>query len=131
MHMLTKLLIPIFASIIFNQAGIASFEKHAVEGVWLVAEGNSKIFIAACDGKFCGRIQWKKDGNNNGKIGTMILKDFSATDEKTLDGGKIFDPGKGKWYNGRLRIDKDGKLEVRGWVGMPAMGKSVYWTRSK
>ena len=108
--------------------------RNQAEGEWLVAEGSSKITLAPCGDKFCGKITWLKNtpapGSGPG-LGTLILKDFTITDERTLEKGQIYDLPHNKWYKGRLQVGDDGRLEVRGWLGIPALGKSVYWTKVK
>ncbi|WP_082489255.1 DUF2147 domain-containing protein [Dyadobacter sp. Leaf189] len=107
--------------------------KHITEGSWYPGRTTSKVTIAPCGNKFCGTITWIKDPSKaikNGEVGAVIFKDFTVTDQHTLEGGKIYDPRNDKWYSGRLKVGSDGRLEVRGWVGMPTFGKSMHWTRA-
>lgn len=67
----------------------------------------------------------------DGGVGTIVLRDFTITDDHTLENGRVFDPNGKKWYKGRIKVGEDDKLEMRAWHGMPALGKSVYWTRAK
>jgi uncharacterized protein (DUF2147 family) len=47
-----------------------------------------------------------------------------------FEGGTILDPNNGKVYKARLRLIDDGKkLEVRGFIGTPLLGRSQIWTR--
>ena len=51
-------------------------------------------------------------------------------DAALWDGGDILDPGNGKVYRVRLRpVDGGKKLEVRGFVGMPMLGRTQTWIR--
>ncbi|HEX7369674.1 MAG TPA: DUF2147 domain-containing protein, partial [Rhodanobacteraceae bacterium] len=46
------------------------------------------------------------------------------------DGGHILDPGKGKTYKVKLSLEDGGqKLDVRGYVGMPMLGRTQTWIR--
>ena len=46
------------------------------------------------------------------------------------DGGSILDPNDGKVYKVRLSpIDGGKKLEVRGYIGMPLLGRTQTWLR--
>ena len=46
------------------------------------------------------------------------------------DGGHILDPNDGKTYKVRLTpIDGGKKLEVRGYIGMPMLGRTQTWIR--
>jgi uncharacterized protein (DUF2147 family) len=45
-------------------------------------------------------------------------------------GGRVLDPEEGKTYKGRLRMSEDGKtLVLRGYVGIPLLGRSQTWVR--
>lgn len=112
-------------------ATLGSSSHHDIEGKWITEGGNSHIKIEPCGNKFCGKIVWmkKSDSGSEKFVGTQILKDFVVKDATTLEEGKILDPRSGKWYSAKLKNDGKNKLEVRAWLGLPALGKSVYWTR--
>jgi len=60
----------------------------------------------------------------------VLLKGFKynpSTDE-WID-GEIYDPEDGKTYSCKLKFESDKKLKVRGYVGIPALGKSMYWNK--
>ena len=45
-------------------------------------------------------------------------------------GGEILDPDNGKIYRSKVRLIDDGKkLSVRGYIGVPALGRSQTWVR--
>lgn len=51
-------------------------------------------------------------------------------DGDVWDGGQILDPAKGKTYKVKLKLKDDGeKLEVRGYIGMPMLGRTQTWIR--
>ena len=65
-------------------------------------------------------------------VGLTILRDVAKdTEDQTLwSGGNILDPNNGKVYKVRLRpIDGGKRLEVRGYVGMPMLGRTQTWVR--
>ncbi|MBB3294769.1 Uncharacterized conserved protein, DUF2147 family [Mitsuaria sp. PDC51] len=65
-------------------------------------------------------------------LGLTILRNVkkNGNDAELWDGGDILDPGNGKVYRVRLRpIDGGKKLEVRGFVGMPLLGRTQTWIR--
>ena len=41
----------------------------------------------------------------------------------------ILNPDDDKTYTIRLAVDDDGRLRMRGYVGLPIFGRTVYWTR--
>jgi uncharacterized protein (DUF2147 family) len=131
--MLTKLSSYIILLSSFSLLATYPSKTHPAEGDWFTDGAKSKITIAPCGNKFCGKITWIKNPAvvpKNSGVGTVIIKDFEVIDEHTLENGKIHDPRNDKWYSGRLKVGSDGRLEVRGWLGMPAFGKSVYWNRA-
>ena len=65
-------------------------------------------------------------------IGMTLIKGVKHNDtDKTLwDGGEILDPNNGKVYKVRLVPKDDGKkLDVRGYIGMPMLGRTQTWIR--
>lgn len=69
-------------------------------------------------------------GDLKGKplIGMNILYDLKITTNGGKD-GKILDPGTGKIYNCSIELADKNKLKVRGYLGVPTVGKSQYWSR--
>ena len=50
--------------------------------------------------------------------------------EVATDGGRILDPNNGKDYRVRLKPVEGGKkLEVRGYIGAPLLGRTQVWQR--
>lgn len=65
-------------------------------------------------------------------LGMTIIRNVkqSAGDAALWDGGEILDPNKGKTYKVRLKpADGGAKLEVRGYIGAPLLGRTQTWTR--
>jgi uncharacterized protein (DUF2147 family) len=65
-------------------------------------------------------------------VGMEIIRGVtkSVATDGIWDGGEILDPQKGKTYRVRLSpIDGGAKLEVRGYVGMPLLGRTQTWLR--
>ena len=65
-------------------------------------------------------------------VGLTIISGVkkSASADDLWDGGNILDPGEGKTYKVRLSpVDGGKKLEVRGYVGMPLLGRTQTWIR--
>jgi uncharacterized protein (DUF2147 family) len=65
-------------------------------------------------------------------MGMTILRDVkkSGSDSELWDGGDILDPNNGKVYKVRLKpVDGGKKMEVRGYIGMPMLGRTQTWIR--
>ena len=67
-------------------------------------------------------------------LGMTILRNVrqSPDDKALFDGGDILDPNNGKVYSVRLKpIDNGTRLEVRGYIGTPLLGRSQTWIRAE
>jgi uncharacterized protein (DUF2147 family) len=62
-------------------------------------------------------------------IGMTILSGLKK-DGDEYNGGQILDPANGKLYKSKLSVTEDGKkLNVRGYIGMPMLGRTQTWVR--
>lgn len=70
----------------------------------------------------------KCSGSRQGQpiTGMTILWGLTR-DGEHWSGGQILDPAKGKTYKARLTPQADGSLEVRGFIGIEALGRSQLW----
>ena len=65
-------------------------------------------------------------------LGMTIIRNIkhNAGDATLWDGGEILDPNNGKTYKLRVKpVDGGQKLEVRGYIGAPLLGRTQTWTR--
>lgn len=72
------------------------------------------------------------DRKNKPILGLQLIRNVkqNADDKALWDGGEILDPEDGKTYRVRLKpIDGGTKLEVRGYIGTPMLGRTQTWTR--
>lgn len=121
-------------------------------GVWEAPAGKARkahVKIEPCAEKLCGRVVWleqpnDKDGqprvdrrNTNESLrgrpilGMPLLTDFVPDPERPdrwVD-GRIYNPEDGEMYRSTLTLGPDGTLNVRGYVGVPVLGKSQTWRR--
>ncbi|MFV8835386.1 DUF2147 domain-containing protein [Aquisalimonas sp.] len=124
-----------------------------VHGYWLSEEGTAQIELAPCaddDALTCGRIVWLedpydedgeplRDTNNDDPelrdrevVGLRIVWDMARDDsrERRWDGGRIYDPENGNTYRARVTLAEGGEtLDLRGYVGIAAFGRTSTWTR--
>ncbi|MGK9066155.1 DUF2147 domain-containing protein [Stutzerimonas chloritidismutans] len=62
--------------------------------------------------------------------GMTILWDLKPDGEQTWNDGTILDPSKGKTYRAKAKLLEGGnKLEVRGYIGIEALGRTQTWIR--
>jgi uncharacterized protein (DUF2147 family) len=118
-------------------------------GRWLTDGGKSHVEIYACAPHLCGRIVWLREpANPDGKpkvdrhnpdaakrnqpiVGLVMLWGFKPADGErgVWDNGRIYNPEDGDTYRSTLTLDGNGTLRVRGYVGVPLLGKTQVWSR--
>lgn len=61
---------------------------------------------------------------------TIISGVKPNSDKSQWEGGEILDPNNGKTYKVRMKpVDGGKKLEVRGYIGAPMLGRTQTWIR--
>ena len=116
-----------------------------IVGLW--DAGESHVEIYSCGDLLCGRIaeldepldkegKPKLDDNNPDPalrsrtiLGMDLIAGFSRAGKRKWEDGTIYDPRDGKTYKCVMKLQRDGTLKVRGYVGVPLLGKTVVWTR--
>jgi len=63
-------------------------------------------------------------------LGLIIIKDLRKDGEE-YNGGKVVDPKIGKYYKCYVKLEEKDKLKVRGYIGVPLLGRTQYWYRLK
>ena len=143
---LNNLVFSILALICFISANIyAQANPDAILGIWFNEEKDAKIKVYKENGKFYGKIVWHKTGEgispfdeNNPdpelqkrkKVGLVILTDFEF-DGGQWEEGEIYDPKSGKTYSCIIKLQKDGSLHVRGYIGISLLGRTTHWTKAE
>jgi uncharacterized protein (DUF2147 family) len=76
-------------------------------------------------------VKCTDDRKDKPKVGMEIIRGGKKADGKDVwEEGKILDPDNGTEYRLRLTpIDGGKKLEVRGYVGTPLLGRTQTWVR--
>ncbi|MBT9487887.1 MAG: DUF2147 domain-containing protein [Rubrivivax sp.] len=126
------------------------FAQATPVGVWKTIDDKTKtekaqIRITESGGVFSGKIEKllaadaKPDGvcdkcedDRKGKpmVGLEVIRGVKKAEDNLWDGGTILDAAEGKVYKVRLQpADGGKKLEVRGYVGMPMLGRTQTWIR--
>jgi uncharacterized protein (DUF2147 family) len=120
----------------------AQTRPSGILGYWREPSG-SVIEIFACGSDVCAKMaaisptaDSQVDGNNPDPkartqplCGMQIGYGFHLDDAAHADGGRLYDPKSGKTYHGTMSADGD-KLNLRGYVGIRAFGRSETWTRA-
>ena len=138
----TLLLLSCFA------VGVSAAEQ-TIEGTWLSADGEGLIEIRITDAGPIGLIagsaldpehkkpQRRDDLNPDPALrerpllGLTIMTSFKADGDSRWKGGSVYDPNSGKTYKCKLNLIDANTLEVRGYIGVPWLGRTETWTRHK
>jgi uncharacterized protein (DUF2147 family) len=127
----------------------ASAPAHAGTplGVWYAEGGAAKVGIEQCGDALCGRVLWLRspldeDGcplrdehNPDPELrarrveGLDILHGLTRGDDGTWVDGRIYDPASGHTYDCQLALDGDDRIHLRGYLGIPLIGRTTTWTR--
>lgn len=63
-------------------------------------------------------------------IGLVIIENLKK-DKNEFNEGSILDPENGKTYSCYLKLIKNNKLKVRGFLGISIFGRTQYWIRKE
>ena len=118
-----------------------------IVGIWWNEEKDGRVEVFKKGDKYCGKIEYikknenpdgsspKKDLNNPDEklrdrvlMGTVILKDLEW-DGTEWEDGEIYDSKSGNTYSCFARLQKDGTLYFKGYIGFSLIGRSTIWTR--
>ena len=123
--------------------------QNDILGTWYNGSKSGKVEISESNGKYVGKIVWleepistktnnpKVDENNPDKtmrtnpiIGLAVVKDFTYDGKGVFSGGSVYDPENGKTYKGKITLVDKNNLDLRGYIGIPALGRTEKWTRA-
>jgi uncharacterized protein (DUF2147 family) len=86
-----------------------------------------KVFLAASESPKCEKCEGAL--KNAPVVGLVILSGLTKDGAEYTD-GQILDPDNGKVYRSKIQLTDGGKkLNVRGYVGVPMLGRSQIWER--
>jgi len=118
-----------------------------VEGVWYAEGGAAKVEISRCNEALCGRVVWLRspfdehgcplrDRYNPDEslrarpvLGVQILRDLRADGAGGWTDGSIYDPATGNTYRAMARLEGSDRLQLRGYLGIPLLGRTTRWFR--
>jgi uncharacterized protein (DUF2147 family) len=142
------------AMILFLAAAAFASSPDDILGVWNNEEKDAKIEIFKCGEGYCGRIVWLREpdyptGSTEGKSGTPkldrnnpdpslrtkpvmgleIVRDFVFSGDGLWTKGTVYDPKNGKIYSGKMTLVSATRLDLRGFIGIPLVGRTTQWSR--
>jgi glucan biosynthesis protein C len=116
-------------------------------GLWYAERGAARVRIETCGEALCGRVVWLRspfdeDGcplrdrwnpstalRDRPVLGLEVLQGLVPELDGTWTRGTVYDPGSGNTYTCRLTMDGDDRLRLRGYVGIPLLGRTATWIR--
>ena len=137
------------AAALFGTCIPAAWAQDTPVGLWRTiddATGSAKslVHISESGGVLTGRVEQLLDPaqaqrrctacsderKDQPVAGMTILRNVRPEEPGQWGGGDILDPNNGKLYKVRLRPEEGGsRLVVRGYVGLPALGRNQTWQR--
>jgi len=126
-----------FALLLGAPPGRAAQQATPV-GRWLTQDKEAVIAIEPCSGGLCGQIigvtldhpndPFPTDSQGRSQCGLTIIRAGAVPDGELNWSARITDPRDGKIYQARLRLDDQHRLRVRGYIGIPLLGRTEVWT---
>jgi uncharacterized protein (DUF2147 family)/fucose 4-O-acetylase-like acetyltransferase len=118
-------------------------------GRWYAEGGAAQVEIRRCDEELCGRVVWLRSPwdefgcelrdrfnpdatlRDRPVLGLEILSGLSKPLEGdgVWRGGAIYDPASGRTYSCQAELDGPDQLELRGYFGIPLLGRTTRWFR--
>ena len=94
----------------------------------------------------CGKIVWLNRNASRGPaldkknpdpakrnrpiVGMRVLSGLEPTNRPNVwNDGRVYDPRDGDSYSVKMTLQEDGRLRVRGYIGISLLGRSQTWTR--
>ena len=142
------------ACLLAGAALTAAAQATSPAGLWRTIDDSTKkdkslVRIVETNGVYSGKVEKIvdpdspkdavcKDCSDERKdkpvVGMTIIRNVkaSADDKAVFEGGDILDPNNGKVYRVKLKlIDNGSKLDVRGYIGTPMLGRTQTWVRAE
>lgn len=132
----------------FSATGVFAQEADQLIGVWEPSHGKARVKIEKIGEKYYGKIVWLKEPNDettgepktdrnnpdaalreNKLRGYRILKDFTYKGEGEYSDGTIYDPENGNTYSATIKMTDENTLDIRGYIGVSAFGRTDVWKR--
>lgn len=96
-------------------------------GLWLRSEGGVQFSFYDCGKLLCAKVVGAKNAEDQGSIGTVILRGATKTGPNEWR-GKLYNAEDGKTYDGFITVDKPNELTLKGCLwGVLCSGET--WTR--
>lgn len=140
----------LLASLLLAAAAGSAMAQDPPAGLWKTIDDATKaekslVRVTEAGGVYTGKVEKILTDKTDAKCdkcsderkdqpvqGMTILRNIKqdADDKALWVGGDILDPNDGKVYKVRLKpVDGGKKMEVRGYIGTPLLGRTQTWIR--
>ncbi|MCE2741315.1 MAG: DUF2147 domain-containing protein [Sphingobacteriales bacterium] len=141
------LLAGILVSSLTFLASAQGVQSDDIVGLWETGSGKARVNIIKSGNYFYGRIVWLKEPlNEEGKpkvdknnpdeskrttplLGYRMLSSFEYKGDNLWEDGTIYDPESGSTYNCKITMDDKNTMNIRGFIGIAAFGRTDVWKR--
>jgi uncharacterized protein (DUF2147 family) len=97
-----------------------------------VLQGQIEKLFRAADQEQNPKCDKCTDARKDQPIIGMVFMNGLKKDGSEYTGGEILDPDNGKVYRSKMELTDAGKkLKVRGYIGVPMLGRSQVWVRQE
>jgi len=137
----------LLGSFVSTQVFAQDFTSDAIVGVWETGSGKARVNIIKSGNYYYGRIVWlrepineegkpKVDKNNPDEskrntplLGMRMLAGFEFKGDNVWEDGTIYDPESGSTYNCTISLTDNNSMNIRGFIGISAFGRTDVWRR--
>jgi len=147
---MAKTMVAVLAVSLFSVAALAAVaaETPSAAGFWVTADREGVVEIMPCDSGLCGRLVGLRHNHPPGEVprdihnsdaskrtdplcGLMMMGSFKpvAGNPSKWEDGWAYDPDSGKTYSGQFELAGADTLKLRGYIGIPLLGRTETWTR--
>ena len=118
-------------------------------GLWFAEGGAAKVELRDCGGALCGRVVWLRSPydehgcelhdrynpepalRQRPVMGLEILRGLERSPgaDGVWTDGAVYDPASGSTYRASLTVANENRLELRGYVVIPLLGRTTTWFR--
>jgi uncharacterized protein (DUF2147 family) len=119
-------------------ASPALAQEQSPIGSWLTEDNGGVVTLRHCGAMICGSVEGVTEFQPNGappvdyqgrsRCHLTIINDLHL-DEPGVWAGHITNPDDGNVYSIHISIDAQGKMRMRGYIGIPLLGRTTIWTR--
>lgn len=150
---MNKIFVIVLSALLLFPCLSAALKGDDILGSWITEGADSRVEIQKKGNHYSAKIVSLKDplykpgevkGMDNKKrmdlenpdkslknrpiLGMEIMSGFKF-DGKKWTNGKIYDPENGKTYKCNITLADDGKLHVRGYIGVSWAGRTTVWEK--